>query len=429
MRVFFETAEQLVSGDTDSSYDIYERSGGTTTLVSQGQINGNGAFAASFLSASSDGSRVVFETTERLASGDTDSSSDIYERSAGTTTQVSKGEINGNGAFVADFYRASNDGSTVFFETDEQLASADTDSATDVYESSGGTTSWSRSRRCHPRRRSPPAPRERSMIPPRPSPSPPRSRVRASSASSTPAADTAPCGSPKTYSALNDGSYTLYVRAKDPAGNVDPTPASRSFTVQAVTNAAVYYLGASSDGSRVFFLTDQRLVSSDTDSKYDVYQRFGGRTTLVSQGQINGNGAFDAYFAGASADGSKVFFSTQESLVSSDTDSKYDVYQRLGGATTLVSRGQINGNGAFHASFAGASSDGSRVFFHTYERLVSADTDSSYDLYQRSAGTTTLASQGQINGNGALDAIFEAPRATARGSSSRPTSSWWRRHR
>ena len=121
------------------------------------------------------------------------------------------------------------------------------------------------------------------MIPPRPSPSPPRSRVRASSASSTPAAHTAPCGSPKTYSALNDGSYTLYVRAKDPAGNVDPTPASRSFTVQAVTNAAVYYLGASSDGSKVFFSTDEPLVSTDTDSAHDLYERFGGAMTLVSR--------------------------------------------------------------------------------------------------------------------------------------------------
>ena len=35
-RVFIGTSEQLVSGDTDSSFDCYERSGGTTTLVSQG---------------------------------------------------------------------------------------------------------------------------------------------------------------------------------------------------------------------------------------------------------------------------------------------------------------------------------------------------------------------------------------------------------
>ena len=39
------------------------------------------------------------------------------------------------------------------------------------------------------------------------------------------------CASPKTTAHLADGPHTFYVRAKDAAGNVDPTPASRSFTV------------------------------------------------------------------------------------------------------------------------------------------------------------------------------------------------------
>ena len=41
----------------------------------------------------------------------------------------------------------------------------------------------------------------------------------------------ASCASPNTTSHLVDGSHTFYVRAKDSGGNVDPTPASRSFTV------------------------------------------------------------------------------------------------------------------------------------------------------------------------------------------------------
>ena len=43
------------------------------------------------------------------------------------------------------------------------------------------------------------------------------------------------CSSTKTYSSLADGSYTFYVRAKDGPGNRDPSPASRSWTVD--TNA------------------------------------------------------------------------------------------------------------------------------------------------------------------------------------------------
>jgi hypothetical protein len=44
----------------------------------------------------------------------------------------------------------------------------------------------------------------------------------------------APCNSPHTAAALSDGQHTFAVRAKDPAGNTDPTPASRTFTVSTV---------------------------------------------------------------------------------------------------------------------------------------------------------------------------------------------------
>src|SRR5437773_1104170 len=79
---------------------------------------------------------------------------------------------------------------------------------------------------------------------------------------------------------------------------------------------------------------------------------------LVSAGEINGNGAFDTAFSGASADGSRVFFTTGEKLVAGDTDASHDVYERSGGSTKRVSAGQINGNGSFDAYFEGASADG-----------------------------------------------------------------------
>ena len=41
----------------------------------------------------------------------------------------------------------------------------------------------------------------------------------------------APCGSPKWYGRLGDGPHEFSVRATDSAGNTDPTPASRSWTV------------------------------------------------------------------------------------------------------------------------------------------------------------------------------------------------------
>lgn len=40
-----------------------------------------------------------------------------------------------------------------------------------------------------------------------------------------------PCSSPKSYANLPDGNHTFRVRAIDPGGNLDPTPAVRSWTV------------------------------------------------------------------------------------------------------------------------------------------------------------------------------------------------------
>jgi hypothetical protein len=48
----------------------------------------------------------------------------------------------------------------------------------------------------------------------------------------------ASCSSPKAYSSLTNGSHTFDVRAKDPSGNVDASPASRSWTVSVSTGGA-----------------------------------------------------------------------------------------------------------------------------------------------------------------------------------------------
>ena len=137
-----------------------------------------------------------------------------------------------------------------------------------------------------------------------------------------------------------------------------------------------------------------RSSAADTDTRQDVYERSGGTTRLRSAGQINGNGAFDATFTGASADGSRIFFRTNEPLVAADTDAAFDVYERADGTTRLISAGQVNGNGAFDAFFAGASTDGARVFFESDEPLASADTDVATDVYERALGATSLISPG-----------------------------------
>jgi len=384
-RAFFETTDRLVAADTDSSTDVYERSGGATTLISTGPNGGNGANDAHFEGASADGSRVFFSTDEQLVTAaDTDSEFDIYERSGGTTTLISTGPDGGNGAFGLLFEGASADGSRVFFVTNEQLVTAaDTDSSRDVYQRSGSTTT---------------------LI------------------------STGPNGgnganAANFQGASADGSRAFFstdeklVTATDSDSAIDLYQREGSTTTQISTGPGTgnggnvpIFRGASSDGGRVFFTTDEALVTpTDGDTQSDVYQRSGSTTTLISTGPNGGNGAFPAFFGGASADGSRVFFDTSEKLVTpTDGDTQEDVYQRTNGtATTLISTGPNGGNGANAANFRGASDDGSFVFFTTGEQLVTPDDgDSSVDVYQRQGHVVTLISTGPNGGDGAFGAIF-----------------------
>ena len=139
--VFFDTEEQLIEGDTDNKRDVYERSydeavgAYVTREVSLGPTGGTNSYPAQFEAASEDGTRVFFSTEERLVAEDTDLQTDIYMRDLenGTTVLVSSGGAAcapgcGNGTTSATFANATADGSKVFFETKERLSSADSDS-------------------------------------------------------------------------------------------------------------------------------------------------------------------------------------------------------------------------------------------------------------------------------------------------------------
>ncbi len=377
-RVFTTTNERLVSADTDSSADVYEHVGGTTTLISTGSINGNGAHQARFAGVSADGTRVFFDTSEQLTSTDTDSARDVYERSGGITTQVSIGPAGGNSAIDSFYSGNSTDGTKVFFLSYDKLTSDDTDSGRkDVYMRSGSTVT-----------------------------------LLSTGGNGAYGAD--------FDGATPDGTHVFFhtdesLAGTDTDGIRDVYEHTGGTTTQVSTgpingNGAfeALYRGVSDDGSRVFFATDEPLTTSDTDSYGDVYQRSGGVTTQLSLGPNGGNAPYASNFGGASADGSKVWFETREPLVSGDTDGLcedefeqfilpcVDVYERSGGNTTLISTG---GNGSREASFAGATPDGTHVFFHTTESLSAADTDpSTFDVYDRTGGITTLISAG---GNGA----------------------------
>jgi hypothetical protein len=360
-RVFFVSYDGLTSIDTDSGRkDVYERSGATVTLVSAG---GNGPYGADFDGATPDGTHVFFHTDEALMGTDTDGTRDVYERSGGTTTQVSTGPINGNGAFEALFKRVSQDGSRVFFETSEQLTTSDTDSYRDVYERSGGATT------------------KLSLGPNGGNGAFDATLAGASADGSKVWLQTRePLVSGDTDGACEDEFENFVI----PCLDVYERSGTNTTWITAGGNGSneAYFGDASSDGTHVFFETTESFSAADTDpSGLDVYDRSGGDTTLVSGG---GNGLHYAFLAGISKDGARVFFDTYEPLVSEDTDTWNDVYERYGGATTLISTGPASTSGDNLAFYDGASEDGTKVFFDTDERLTSADTDSQLDIYRAS---------------------------------------------
>jgi hypothetical protein len=78
----------------------------------------------------------------------------------------------------------------------------------------------------------------------------------------------------------------------------------------------------SADGSRVFFDTPDSLVSQDTNGVRDVYEWENGKVSLISSGK----GTEGSYVLDSSASGDDVFFTTAFGLVAGDRDNGYDVY-------------------------------------------------------------------------------------------------------
>jgi WD40 repeat protein len=82
------------------------------------------------------------------------------------------------------------------------------------------------------------------------------------------------------------------------------------------------------DDGQAFFTTATKLVAADTNGSGDVYMYQDGEVQLISPGK----GKHNATLADVSADGSDVFFETDEQLVGQDRDDQLDMYDaRIGG--------------------------------------------------------------------------------------------------
>ena len=172
-------------------------------------------------------------TNEQLVSGDTDSSHGHLRALRGDDDPGLPGPDQRQRRLRSPFFAgASSDGSKVFFRTDEQLVSGDTDDASqDVYERSGGTTKLVSVEVIPPQTTIEAGP-SGGTNDPTPTFAFSSSEAGSSFQCKLDAGAYAACSSPRTTAHLADGPHTFSVRATDPAGNVDPTPATRTFTVK-----------------------------------------------------------------------------------------------------------------------------------------------------------------------------------------------------
>lgn len=406
---FFSTTDKLVSGDTDNRRDVYIRSFDSgvgsyvTREISTGPSGGNDAFDAFFDRASSDGTKIFFSTDERLVAGDTDKAGDVYLRdiAKGLTVLVTQGNSAcapacGNGDADADFSDTDANGTAVFFSTDERLIAADADNAEDIYrrDLDGGTTALVSAAGA-----SCPSGCGNGAFP---------ATLRGLSGDGSTAFFAT---SEQLTGADTDTAIDIYARDLPGGPTTLISQGDPGCTCGNDDSFAVVFAGSSQDGATAFFETDEGLVLGDGDDGNDVYRRAGGATTLIS----GGTEEEPANFAGASTAGTRVFFVTGESLVGGDMNNEADVYQWQGGAPSLVTSGECCGSG-----FGAATADGMKIVFTTAEPLDAADTDASPDVYEQEigGGAPALASRGATAcspscGNGSVPAIFNRLSADA----------------
>lgn len=118
------------------------------------------------------------------------------------------------------------------------------------------------------------------------------------------------CTSPHTYPSVGDGSHTFQVRATDLAGNVDPTPASYTWTIDATSPAVTIDQAAgqadpTGDTPINFTAVFTEPVTGFGDSSGDVTLggTAGATTAVVTETAPNDGTTYNVAVSGMSADG------------------------------------------------------------------------------------------------------------------------------
>ncbi len=350
--------------------------------------------ASSPVASSPSGDEVFFVSDRKAAPATTTTARlDVYVRDLGgakrprsspQATRPAPGRSCGNGAPAAVFEARLRRRRQAFFTSTEALAGGDDRRTPRHLRARPGRAARRSSSRLRDRARLLPGGPE---LRPRPSAAPPSdgSHVFFESNEQISAAD-------------DDSSQDVY----DWSGSGAAAPASRPARAAATGLPTRPSPAASADGGAVFFETSERLDPAADD-------RFGSRTSTSAPGGVDrrwsrpgpegGNGPAARALRVGLADGSSAaaIFSTDRSADRADTDTARDVYAALRRRRRRWSRPgpRPAATVPLDASFAGASDDGSHVFFVTARSSGSAKTQTrSADIYLRVGGETTLVSTG-----------------------------------
>lgn len=345
--VYFVSTGRLTAEDTDDSVDLYRRTGGVVSPISVAPTAGNGPNHVSFNGMSEDGSHVFFQSQERLDPTDQDSMYDLYEWSTSGVALVSTGPTD-IGENDGGLQASTADGTHVYFSTNGQLTSEDTDLNPDTYERFAGVT-----------------------------------RLISKGAAGEEAGNYA-----RVQVVSADGSRLVM----EVAGRLTVDDTDNSTDLYVLDNATLTLLmggldqenfgivhGMTPDGSRIVYSTRASLVGMDTDGAKDIYARTAAGNELVSHAPGDPNYGLDAEFWAMSGDARRITFRSGEPLDGGDVNADYDVAIWDDG---VITRLPIPTGVDRLLEFNGLSTDGERLFIRTGIRLASVDTDDWRDIYQ-----------------------------------------------
>jgi Tol biopolymer transport system component len=343
-RLFF-TAPTTGSEPTTGA-QLYLRSGHGTadaetvdvSTPEAGVVDPNGTQTAKFLSASTDGSRALFSSAQRLTADATANSAtgsaDLYMFDADTGTLADLTTADPAGAGMIGLVGASADASVVYFVAGGALAGGAVAGEPNLYV-------WQAD-------------------------SGPQYLGTLSSEDELAWKDEGERARQAKVS--TDGRQLAFVTKAplDPSfDNVDPTTSSPHREVY------LYSLGAAAP--RCVSCVGSGPATADAS------------LTTIDNGFFAASGIYPAFIRqNLSDDGGKLFFESGEALIGADTNGAIDVYEYDTSAATLalISGGQSRES----SSFAGASPSGDDVFFITRQRLLPSDIDSLADLYDARVG-------------------------------------------